>query len=145
MSKVPELYLKKIEDTAGRKMTAGDLIKAVDIALFDMQDKLLNPISSMMQGYKFPNSHSSVFEFISDAIKALGECCQNRGDEVMYEVHKDKMNEVLQKVTKIREGLDSKDLGHSLGFTCIHDYANETIDLYKVWQKDWELIFNPNN
>lgn len=145
MSKVPELYLKKIEETAGRKMTAGELIKSVDCALGDMWDKLLNPISSTMQGYKFPKSHSHVFEFISDAIKALGECCQNRGDEQMYEAHKDKMNKILESIQMIREGLDAKDLGKSLGFTCIHDFAYKTEELYKAWQKDWELILNPNH
>lgn len=144
MSKVPELYLKKIEEIAGHKMTAGDLIKSVDRALSDMTDKLYNPISSMMQGCEFPKGHSAVFEFISDAIKALGEYCLNHGDEVMYEVHKDKMNEVLQEVIKIREGLDSKDLGQSLGFKCMHDYANKTHELHEVWRKDWELILSPS-
>ena len=145
MSKVPELYLKKIEEIAGRRMTAGELIESVARALSDMTDKLLNPISSMMQGYRFPKAHRSAFEFISDAIKALGECCQNRGDEVMYEVHKDKMNEVLQEVTKICEGLNSKDLGQSLGFKCIHDYANKTNELRGVWQMDWVLVLNPRS
>jgi hypothetical protein len=145
MAKVPELYLKKIEELAERPMYTQDLIKAVDGALGDMWDKLLNPISSMMQGYKFPEAHSHVFEFISDAIKALGERCQNYGDEQMYEAHKDKMNEILEGVQKIREGLDSKVFGQDLGFTCMHDYANKTEELYKAWQKDWELILNPNS
>lgn len=145
MSKVPELYLRKIEEIADHRMTAAELIKAVDRAFIDVTDKLFNPISSMMQGYKFPTDHGHVFEFISDAIRALGECCRNRGDEQMYEAHKDKMNEILQEIIKIREGLDSKDLGQSLGLKCMHDYANKANELHKAWRQDWELVLNPNH
>ena len=144
MSKVPELYLKKIEEIAGHRTTAGELIKAIDRALIDMANKLIGPVLATSET-EYISQTSKTFEFISDAIRALGECCQNRDDELMYEAHKDKMNEVLQDVIKIREGLDSKDLGQSLGFMSIYDYATKTEELYKTWQKDWELILSPNH
>jgi len=99
-----------------------------------VSDVLANPISAMMQGYRFPFGQRNLLEEFSKAVhildnRIINEPNNSEHNAVFAPIWERVNKEIVEPVEKLCTCLSSKDLGTSEGYKCINDYTKKLREL----------------